>query len=199
MSTAVDQPKRPETSVKRNAARLSVVGLLVIVALVWITLDVWTAPLGFVSHVLRGTYASFEGQAVRVPWDMWVQLSDNDTLMIVRRAPTYPLLNSPWGTIMIQRGTGQPTNMARDFDKIARASEELNGYQFQDLHQLSAPKGTVYCWESLKNDSPTLSISCWFDNDTLAASYAGSPDYRSRFYNVIAVVTGARPPEGESL
>jgi hypothetical protein len=82
--------------------------------------------------------------------------------------------------------------MSKDYNRIASASERArNGYQFQGIHQLTTAKGYGYCWELVRVDSSSLSISCWFDKDTLAASYDGSPAFRQEFYNAIEVASDA--------
>jgi len=51
----------------------------------------------------------------------------------------------------------------------------------------------VFCWELTKTDLSSMTVSCLFDNDTLSASYDGSPKYLAGFYKAVAVVAGARP------
>lgn len=181
-------------SLRGRVARLLLAAALLFGVLVWASSNVWTAPAGVVWHLFHGSSVSFEGHQIGVPWDMLVPLSGDRALMIIREAPKYPLLHSPAATILIARGAGQPTDMSRNYDKIARANgQPPNGYRFQGVRQVSAAKGTIYCWELASLDASSLSISCWFDKDTLAASYGGSPAYRERFYRVLAAVSGAPP------
>lgn len=185
-------------SLKGRIARLLLAAALLFGALVWASSNVWTASAGLVWHLFHGTYVSFEGHKIRVPWDMLVPLSGDRALMIIREAPKYSLLHSPSATILIQRGARQPADMSKDYDRIARTNEQPpDGYRFQGVRQVSSPKGTIYCWELARLDAPYLSISCWFDKDTLAASFGGSPVYRERFYRVLAAVSAA-PPRANS-
>jgi hypothetical protein len=181
-------------SLRTRIARLLLAAALLFGALVWISLNVWTASAGLVWHLFHGTSVSFEGHKIGVPWDMLVPLSGDRALMIIREAPSHPIpmLHSPAATILIQRDAAQPTDMSRYYDRIARANEQPpNGYRFEGLRKLSAAKGTIYCWELAQLDASYISISCWFDKDTLAASFGGSPAYRERFYRVLAAVSGA--------
>jgi hypothetical protein len=43
-------------------------------------------------------------------------------------------------------------------------------------------------------DSSELSISCWFDKDTLGAALEGSPVYSQEFYKAVETVSGAYSP-----
>ena len=87
--------------------------------------------------------------------------------------------------------------MSMDYARIARVNEQPpSGYRLQGIRQFSAEKGTAYCWELVKLDSSELSISCWFDKDTLAAEFHGSLEYREKFYSMVADVAdhpGSRP------
>jgi hypothetical protein len=183
-------------SLRGRVARLLLAAALLFGALVWISLDVWTAPAGLVWHLFHGSSVSFEGHRVAVPWDMLVLHLDEKAFMMTRQVPSHaiPILHSPAAVILIQRDARQPTDMSKDYATIARVNEQPpNGYRFDGLRQLSAPKGTIYCWELARLDTPYLSISCWFDKDTLAASFGGSPAYRERFYKVLAAVSGPPP------
>jgi hypothetical protein len=183
-------------SLRGRIARLFLAAALLFGVLVWVSSNAWTAPAGLVWHLFHGTSVSFEGHKIGVPWDMLVPLSGDRALMMTREVPSHPIpmLHSPAATILIQRDAGRPTDMSRNYDKIARANEQPpDGYRFQGLRQLSAAKGTIYCWELARLDASYISISCWFDKDTLAASYGGSPAYRERFYRVLAIVSGAPP------
>jgi hypothetical protein len=180
-------------SLRGRIARLLLAAALLFGALVWISLDVWTAPAGLVWHLFHGTSVSFEGHKVAVPWDMLVPLSGDRALMMTRQVPSHPIpmLHSPAATILIQRDVGQPTDMSKEYATIARVNEQPpNGYRFNGLRQLFAAKGAIYCWEVMQLDESYISISCWFDKDTLAASFGGSPAYRERFYKVLAAVSG---------
>jgi hypothetical protein len=181
-------------SLRGPIAQLLLAAALLFGALVWISLNVWTAPAGLVWHLFHGTSVSFEGRKIAVPWDMLVPLSGDRALMMIREAPSHPIsmLHSPAAVILIQRDAGRPTDMSKDYATIARVNEQPpNGYRFNGLRQLSASKGTIYCWELARLDAPYLSISCWFDKDTLAASFGGSPVYREHFYKVLAAVSAA--------
>jgi hypothetical protein len=181
-------------SLRGRIARALLAAALLFGALVWISLNVWTAPAGLVWHLFHGTSVSFEGHRIGVPWDMLVPLSGDRALMMIREAPNHPIpmLHSPAGTILIQRGAGRPIDVSKDYKIIARVNEQPpDGYRFQGVRQLSSAKGTIYCWELARLDASYLSISCWFDKDTLTASYGGSPAYRERFYQVLAAVSGA--------
>jgi hypothetical protein len=82
--------------------------------------------------------------------------------------------------------------MTKDYDRIARTNEQVpSRYRLLGVHQETAANGNGYCWELIRLDSSSLSVSCWFDKDTLAASYAGSPVYRDDFYRVLASVSKA--------
>jgi len=159
---------------------------------VWLSLNVWTAPVGLIWHSIHGRSIIFDGHTVDVPWDMWVENSSAQSLMIIREAPKYPLQQLPAGTIIIQRGSGRAADMSKDYDRIVRADETPpKGYRLQGTRRLFSEKGTAYCWELARTDASHISISCWFDKDTLVAWYEGSPLYRDRFYRVLAAATGA--------
>ena len=81
--------------------------------------------------------------------------------------------------------------MSKNYERIASANEQpRDGFRLQALRKLAGTKGTVYCWEVANSDSPALSISCWFDNDTLAASFSGSAVYQERFYSIVRTIAG---------
>jgi hypothetical protein len=183
---------RSSKSLRLRVARMVLAGTLLFAALVWVSLNVWTASLGVVWHVFHGNFTSFEGHRIHVPWDMLVLRSADPSLTMVREAPTYPILRSPGGIVLIERRSGPANDMSKYYDRIARANEQpRNGYRFQGIRQLSSAKGTVYCWEMDRLDASQLSISCWFDKDTLGATYDGSPVYRNEFYKAIETVAGA--------
>jgi hypothetical protein len=80
--------------------------------------------------------------------------------------------------------------MSKNYERIASANEQLgNGFRFQALRKLSGTKGTVYCWELVNFDLSVTSISCSFDNDTLAASFSGSAVYQERFYSIVRTIS----------
>jgi hypothetical protein len=169
--------------------------VILFAALVWACMNVWTAPMGVIWHTFHGGSASFEGHKIHVPWDMIVLQQDDQSITIIREAPKYPILRSPRGVIQIARNRAPATDMSQYYDRIARTNElPPKGYTFQGLHQLSAPKGTVYCWEMARLDSSELSISCWFDKDTLGAALEGSPVYSQEFYKAVETVSGAYSP-----
>jgi hypothetical protein len=183
---------------KGQITRRLVTGVLLVGAFVWFSLNVWTAPVGLVWHSFHGNFTSFEGHRVPIPWDIWVGRSAKGSLMVTREASKYPILRSPAGTILIERGTGRAADMSKDYDRVARTNDPPpNGYRLQDIRQVLAAKGIGYCWEIVRVDSSYLSISCWFDKDTLAASYGGSPAYREKFYSVLATVSGAPSQSGK--
>jgi hypothetical protein len=129
---------------------------------------------------------------------MWMHRSADQTLTIVREAPKYPILRSPAGVIIIQRIPGRAADMSKDYDRIASDNERArNGYQFREVHRLTTAKGYGYCWEFVRLNSSYLSISCRFDNDTLAAAYEGSPAYRDEFYNAIETASGESSPSNQ--
>ncbi len=148
---------KPLDKFGRTSGRL-LAGVLLFGALVWVSLNVWTASVGLVWHLFHGNFTSFDGHRIHVPWDMWIHRSADQTLTIVREAPKYPILRSPAGIILIQRIPGRATDMSKDYDRIARDSERArNGYQFQGVHQLATAKGHGYCWELVRLDSSYLS------------------------------------------
>jgi hypothetical protein len=180
-----------------RGSRLLLAGVLLMGVLVWISLSVWTVPVALVWHLFHGNLTSFDGHDIHVPWDMWIYRSAGQTLMITREAPRYSILRSPAGTMLIERSPGRATDMLKDYDRIARTNEQPpTGYRLDRIRQVPTAKGTGYCWELARIDSPYLSISCWFDKDTLAASYGGSPIYRDEFYKVLAAISN--PPSQSS-
>jgi hypothetical protein len=183
---------RVSKSFRVQVARMVLAGVVLLAALVWISLNVWTASFGLVWHLFHGNFTSFEGHGIHVPWDMLVLRSADPSLTMVRETPKYPILRSPGGIILIERRSGPANDMSKYYDRIARANEQpQNGYQLQGLHKMSSAKGTVYCWEMDRLDASSLSISCWFDKDTLSASYDGSPVYRNEFFKAIEAAAGA--------
>jgi hypothetical protein len=170
---------------------ISLGGAIVLLVLLWVFLYVWTAPVGLIWHVFHGNFTTFEQHEIRVPWDMWRVSSSGTHLTLLREASKYRIINSPSGVIIVSRRPGPATDMSKEYDRIAQAIEHPpSGYKFEGLHQLTAAKGPVYCWESVTLDSTEISISCWFDKDTLAASFGGTAGYRDEFYKVIAAVSG---------
>src|SRR6266571_589839 len=172
-----------------RGSRLLLAGILLMGVLVWISLNVWTVPVALVWHLFHGNLTSFDGHSIHVPWDMWIYRPPGQALIINREAPRYSILRSPAGSILIERSPGRATDMSKDYDRIARTNERPpSGYRLDRTRRLSAAQGTGYCWELTRIDSPYLSISCWFDKDTLAATYGGSPIYRDEFYKVLAAI-----------
>jgi hypothetical protein len=167
-------------------------GMILLALCLWFVPTVWTAGHGLAWHTLHGRFARFEDHQIQIPWDMWVVSSGNETLTILRQAPKYSVLHPPYGILLITRGSGPPTDMAKNYDRIAQSNEQTRG----GLHSLGvrkilAGKGTGYCWESANSDLSNLYISCWFDKDTLAASYEGTTAYREEFYKVVSLISGA--------
>ena len=172
-------------------------GVLVIAVLVWVSLDVWTAPVGMVWHLFHGRFTSFEGHKILVPWDMWAEHNSVGAIDIIRTQPDYPIARSRTGVIMIQRVPVR-TDMTKVYDRVSQINgTAVAGYKYLGLQRLQAPRGAVYCWEQARLDSGDLYVECWFDNDTLAATYAGSPTYREDFYDSIKAVSGASANSNE--
>ena len=166
-------------------------GVIVVVTLMYVSTNVWTAPIGLVWHLFHGNAVSFSGYKIYVPGDRWAHTSGRDGVTILRQAPNYNIFHSPSGILLFTRGSGPATDMSRNYDKIAQANEQTT----LELHpmgtrKLAGTKGTVYCWESANGDVSNLVISCWFDKDTLAASYTGTPNYRDDFYRAVSVLAG---------
>src|SRR5271169_6774371 len=92
-----DQTLEAGTAIRRprRTSMLLLGAIISLGALVWISLSIWTAPLGLMWHFFHGHSASFEGHRVDVPWDMWVSRSTPGVLLMVRHTPKYPLLQSP--------------------------------------------------------------------------------------------------------
>jgi hypothetical protein len=167
-------------------SRWSFVLVLTLGSLIWISLNVWTAPAGILWHVLHGRFITFGGQKIAVPWDMWVNRS-NQSCLIIREAAKYRLLNSPWCTIVLARGAGQPTNMVTDYSRIAHSEEQLpEGFRLRLVREVRSGKRKGYCWESSRVDTPELVISCHFDNDTFSAAFSGNSKYSNAFYEAIS-------------
>jgi hypothetical protein len=162
-------------------------------ALAWVCLNIWTVPAGMFWHLFHGKSASFEGHLLHVPWDMWASNTSAHDLSIIRAAPQYSLLHSPSGILLFVRWQGPPTDISKNYERIAAANGSRMGYRFQGLQKLEGQKGSVFCWELAKTDLSSMTVSCLFDNDTLSASYDGSPKYLAGFYKAVAVVAGARP------
>jgi hypothetical protein len=153
--------------------------------LIWISLNVWTAPAGILWHVFHGRFITFGGQKIAVPWDMWVDGSSESTIMI-REAAKYRLLNSPWGTIVLARGAGKPTDLVTDNGRIVRSEEQLpEGFHLRLVREVRSGKRKGYCWESSRVDTPELIISCHFDHETLSAAFSGNSKYSNAFYEAI--------------
>src|ERR1700735_1241730 len=130
-----------------KVSRRLLAGAFLFLSLVWVCLNVWTAPIGMIWHIFHGNFTSFEGRKIHVPWDMWV-LRSPESITVLREAPKYPILRSPASIILIQRTEGAATDMSKYYDRISHANElPPNGYRLRGLRQLSASKGTVYCWE----------------------------------------------------
>jgi hypothetical protein len=85
--------------------------------------------------------------------------------------------------------------MSKNYDKIAQANEQTtHGLQPRGVRKIAAAKGTVYCWESANSALSEFVIFCWFDKDTLAASYAGTSNYRDEFYETVSQLADAPKP-----
>jgi hypothetical protein len=174
---------------KPLASRISRWSLTLVLAfgsLVWITLNVWTAPTGILWHVFHGRATAFGSQKIVVPWDMWVD-RPNQSLMIIREPAKYRLVNSPWGTIVLVRGRGQPTSPTSNYSRIARSEEQLpEGFRLQLVREVRSGKQRGLCWESSRIGTPEPMISCHFDNDTLSATFNGTSKYSDAFYSAIS-------------
>src|SRR5262249_34065820 len=151
--------------------------------------DVWTPGFALLWHLEYRGAAAFDGHDVRVPWDMWAYHPDEMSLAIIREAPKVSFVHFPSALMVISRGRGRPTDMARDYDEIARANQRVPaGYRQNGTRQFPTAKGSGYCWELMQDDGKAISVSCWFDKETLGASYGGSPVYREAFYKVLAAI-----------
>jgi hypothetical protein len=190
------QSGTPTASGSRRFARGLLAVALIFAALVWISFDVWTAPIGLAWHIFHGDSVSFDGRKVRVPWDMRAFQPDDRSVMLIREEPRYAFLRQPYGAILVVRHAGPATDLSKNYDRIAHANEQTKGYRFLDLRRLPGVKGTVSCWESAKLDAPYTSISCYFDKDTLGAAYGGSPEYSDRFYRMLTTI-GAISPQAK--
>jgi hypothetical protein len=167
-------------------SRWSLALVLAFSVVVWISLDVWTAPAGILWHLFHGRSTIFAGEKIVVPWDMWVDGS-SQSIAITREAAKYGLLNSPWGTIVLARGEGQRTNMVTDYGRIARSEEQLpKGFRLRLVREVRLEKRKGYCWESSRVDTPELMISCHFDNETFSAAFRGNSKYSNVFYEAIS-------------
>jgi hypothetical protein len=166
-------------------------GIIVLALSLWLMPTVWTAGHGLAWHALHGNFARFEDHQIQIPWDMWVVSSGNEALTILRQAPKYSVLHSPYGILVITRGSDPPTDMSKNYDRIAQSNEQTaRGLHSLGVRKIFAAKGTGYCWESANSDLSIYSISCWFDKDTLAGSYEGAAAYREEFYKVISLISG---------
>ena len=176
--------------VDRKSWRL-LAGMIVVAILIYVSTNIWTAPMGWAWHLFRGNSVSFSGYRINVPRDMWARRSGSESVTILRQAPKYNLSHALSGTLVFTRSPGPATDMSRNYDKIAQANEQLTlGLHPKGIRKIAGAKGTVYCWESANSDVSELYISCWFDKDTLAASYAGTPNYRDDFYRAVSVLAG---------
>src|ERR1700752_4132540 len=118
--------------VDRKSWRL-LAGMIVVAILIYVSTNIWTAPMGWAWHLFRGNSVSFSGYRINVPRDMWA------------------------------RSSGPATDMSRNYDKIAQANEQLTlGLHPKGIRKIAGAKGTVYCWESANSDVSELYISCWF-------------------------------------
>jgi len=181
---------------KRRQSNLVALGILLVGAMAWLLLQFWTAPLGVCSHLLFGQAAFFEGHRIPVPWDMLVAGSTKDHLVLVRESPRFRLLRAPAGSIIVLRGPGPVTDMSKNYERIASANEQPpEGFSFHALRKFAGAKGTVFCWELASSDFSVTSVSCSFDNDTLAASFSGSSVYRERFYSIVQTISAFQREE----
>lgn len=182
--------KNLNKSWKRAGAFLAVV--LLFGALEWVSLNVWTAPIGMVWHLFHGSFTPFDGHKIHVPWDMWVSNSADHSVVIIRPASKHPVLRSPAGVMLIDRSRRPVTDLSKNYERFARTLEHpLDGHQFLGVHRLSTPTGYGYCWEQSKFDFSELYITCVFEKDTLGGSYVGSSAYRKDFYAAIEAASGA--------
>lgn len=175
----------------KNSWRL-LAGLIVVATVVYVSTKVWTTPIGWGWHLFHGNFISFSGCRIYVPADMWARSSGNESVTILRQAPTYDRFRFPSGILLFTRAAGPATDMSTNYDKIAQANEQSTvELQPLGIRKIAGVKGIVYCWESANRDVSNLVISCWFDKDTLAASYAGTPNYRDDFYRAVFLLAGA--------
>jgi hypothetical protein len=185
---------------RRVGLRMSRVSLLMVAAFVvccaaaWFCAVAWTAPVALEWHALHGNYATFEGQRVRVPWDMWADSSRDEELTLTRQMAAEPLMSAPSGTIFISRNpTVLPIVMADQYGHLKQENEQPPvGYRFEGQHQFEGAHGVGYCWEMDSFVGAYVSIACAFGGDTLDASFVGSLAYRERFYAIVAQVAGVK-------
>jgi hypothetical protein len=183
--------KRLGLRVSRTSIRL-MIGFVVCCSVAWICAFAWTAPAGIAWHALHGNYASFAQRKVPVPWDMWVSDLDEENLTITRQTANDPVFHSPSGIMFISRSkTGPVIDMAKDYNRLAHSNEQApEGFRYEGMREFTATNGKGYCWESDSIDFLYVSISCWFDQDTLDAAFVGSTVYRDKFYRIVSAISG---------
>ncbi len=190
----MQEPSTASRTVK--CARLRCAAILALIAFGLFSLFMWTAGLAVGWHLIRGNFISFEGQKIRVPWDMFALHSeDQRAISMVRWAAPIPILRSPAGMIFISRRPVVVIEDQKYLDRLAIAfAESPKGYRLKAVRKLTVRKGTATCWEHLSVDSSSMSINCLFDTDTISASFEGSPSYRDPFYRALGLVLGATSP-----
>ena len=185
---------------RRRISQFVGAGVLSLGAFTLVTFYVWTAPLGWMWHLLNGRFTTFEGQKIHVPWDFWVNRLDSGDIVITRPTAEYSLLHSPAGNMFIRRPRhGVQLDLSKDYDRVASrlvSSQESDGYELRTVRKLFIRNELGYCWEFMRSDSRALSVFCWFDKDTLAVEFVGSPEYREKFYSVLGDLSDA-PPKSE--
>ncbi|MGA9882643.1 MAG: hypothetical protein WBQ34_02870 [Candidatus Acidiferrales bacterium] len=166
--------------------------LAIIVALcAWFVPEFWTAWMGIGWHILHGSSFEFEGHRIEVPWDMAVSSGRTD-FAIVRQMPKYAIFKPPSGIMMVTRRPGPPTDLAKNYQRISQAVQPSPGYHLLDLRKFAGVKGTIFCWEDADATASDLDIECWFDKDTLMATYRGTEAYRGTFYKVVSQLAKIR-------
>jgi hypothetical protein len=177
----------------KKISRALLVVLIIAALCVWLSFNVWTAPVGFAWHLVHGGHVSFQGHTMAVPWDMAVTKLDSSTLMMVRTAAEYSLSHSPpVATIIIERSQGSPPgDFAETYRRMNQASEALPSarYRFLGVRPVNAAKASGFRWESLDLPSSQLSITCLFDGDPLTGVYSGSTAYRDEFYTILGAAS----------
>lgn len=147
--------------------------------------------MGIGWHALHGSSFEFEGHRITVPWEMAV-FPSRTGFAIVRQMPKYAILKPPYGSVLVTRGLGPPTDMSKNYQRILQAVQPPKGYHLLDLRKFPGVKGTISCWEDADATASDLYIECWFDKDTLMATYSGTNTYRDMFYRIVSQLAKKR-------